>query len=90
MKLHVFENGVTDWVVAESVEEAASLYKKHASETGWGDESGMDLDFKMTPDHKVLTCEGFGLDDDGQGNTVRPASWYAKNRGKGFLMSSEY
>ena len=81
--MHVYENNVIEWVVAESVDDAKKVLREHYQNWDCGDE--IDLDFKQTPDERVLTR------DECRGDAVRKtAADWAKEVGRGFLMTTEY
>lgn len=78
--LHVFENDVIDWIVAESADEARQIAFEHS---GKSDEYA-DLEYTQCPDDQPLT-----INEDGNETTKTCAEWCTIN-GKGFLCSTEY
>ena len=84
----VFENGVTDWYVAESAEQAASMLRAdNAKETGPNvPESELDCEFTACPDEMVLTIDP---DGDGEEESRTCAEWAAISP-LGFLATTEY
>ena len=83
--LHVYENEVTDWIVAESSDEARAIGLEQSGDS----EEYKDLEYTQCPDDQPLTVHS---DDGPVGNeseTMTCAEWCAKE-GKGFLCSTEY
>ncbi len=84
---HVYENGVTEWFIAESIEQAVELARKNYVNAGITDESEMDLEFTQTPDGQMLEMAEFGPN----GETVKQtAAEFAAARDVGFLGTTEY
>jgi len=85
MSLHVYENEVIDWIVAESEEEARAIGLSQSGDS----EEYKDLEYTQCADDQPLTIN---WDDGPEGAgkmTLTCAEWCAKN-GKGFLCSTEY
>lgn len=83
--LHVYANSATDWYVAESVEEAVTLYRKENEKTGL-DDSELDLEFLQCPDDMILNIRN---DDQNKSERKVCAEWCFIN-GKGFLCTENF
>ena len=81
---HLYENEVTDWYVAESLDEAVELAKKYQVDVGM-DPDEMALEFTQTPDSRELS-----IVDDGGVKTKKTAAQWAAQSEKGFLCSTEF
>ena len=85
--MHVFKNEITEWVIAESPEDAVAVFLEHVGGTR-EDHEDYDFDFVQCPDGEPLTIRT----DDGPAGTERRtqtcAEWAAEE-GRGFLASTE-
>ena len=81
--LHVFkhdQDGVKNWIVAASVEDATALLVSH----GWDDEA-VDPDvWERLPDEQELSI---AIEDEGK--IAKPCAEWARENGRGFLASTE-
>lgn len=90
-ELHVFKNDVIDWVVAESVEDAKLAHDQYMKDIG-ADPYGADLyeadelEWKAEPDDKVLSI----TDDDEGCRIEKTCATWAREKGRGFLCSTEF
>jgi hypothetical protein len=88
MKLSVYANGVIEWFVAESAEEAAGMLRKMNAEQWKMDEEELDTAFVAEPDDKTLKLE---MDESGDLQVKeRTCAEWASLKGKGFLATTEY
>lgn len=86
-RLHVYCNSVVFWFVARSPKHAARLYRKYERNAGWGDdESDLDLDFNLVPDHAFISVR----DDESDTTRRQTAREWANQNGIGFLCTTEY
>ena len=84
--LKVWANGVIDWVVAESAEDARAVANEHTGGPGDDDdEIPAGDEWEAEPDDKVLSIHG----DEGGTEEKTCAVWVAQN-GRCFLCSTEY
>lgn len=86
MEKHVYQNDVTEWFVAESVEQAIELARAMNVKNEIPEDE-MELDFRQTPDDTVLTIADYG--PMGERANKRAAEFAAENE-PGFLATTEY
>jgi hypothetical protein len=91
--LHMYENGLPEWVIAESRQECVELYKEYATTVeGLGLD---DIEFDLDPDNwdELPANQDFtfheDLADQSHGKTKTVAEWCAEH-GKGWFATSEY
>lgn len=91
--MHVYENGVTEWFVAESEADAKLAAMEFNAKGPQIPAEELDLDFVQTPDDKALTME---TDDPGvlcgrgRNKVTKTAAEWAATSPRGFLMTTEY
>jgi hypothetical protein len=96
MALHVYANDC-DWVVAESIDDAWSIYGEMMGSTPEQARRDYEDDdpLELLPDDKVIAL-WMGPDGkvscpaDGGAEARLPAGEWAKRCGRGFLASTEY
>jgi hypothetical protein len=77
--MNLYANDVVDWVIAESPEEAKSIYLAF-----FGNDCPEDVEFELVPNYKILR-----MDMDGT-KITQSAGEFVTQFGKGFLGSTEY
>lgn len=84
---HIYANSVTEWYVAESIEQAKELARLRCEEHGIDVESQC-FDFEQWPDERPLsiTLDGDLLDKP----TVKTCAEWAAESAVGFLASTEW
>ncbi len=83
--MKIYENMVTDWVIAESMDDANQVLCEHYQRTP---EKLLEDELQVVgqrADDKPLTI----TDDDGTKTTLLPEEWVARE-GRGFLCSTEF
>ena len=85
--MHLYQNRVVEWFVAESLEDAKDVAILYFKNVGYSEDE-YDLDLKQTPDDKVITLlhDPYGEDE----KETLTAKEFATKYGRGFLMSTEY
>lgn len=83
--MHIYQNEVTDWVIAADEADANAVLREHYMYTQEELEEEQMQVTTMWPDDKPLRIS----DDDGTKTTLTPAEWIARE-GRGFLCSTEY
>lgn len=78
--LHVYKNGVIEWVVAASAEDAVAFYRGYYKLI---DDEEADLEFEQEPDGKVLEIQG----DEPESGTCAEL---AAKHGRGLLCTTEW
>lgn len=92
--LHVYRNGVVEWVVAFSEIDAALVHGAELFRTGYDsafirDEA--DLSFAQEPDDKMLHIREYSTWPDGDhGAERRECREWAAAHGRGFLCTTEW
>jgi hypothetical protein len=85
---HVYTN-VTDFIVAESLDECWQLFEKHTGERRVDYEEGDPFGRLVDEMPIKILCENGRPSDSGEFATKTAAEWVAQE-GKGFLCSTEY
>lgn len=89
-KLHVYANGVVDWFVAESLDDAKVVAAQYFDDCGTPEDE-RDFDLEQEPDDKPLRIYNeFAPRDAADPFITDTCAAWAKQNGRGFLCSTEW